>query len=473
MHAFLSYVREDSQVVDEVADFLRSHGVSVWLDRDDIEPGRFWKDSISQAIKSGAFFIAFFSLASEKRLQTYMNEELSLAQEQLRLRSHDSGWFIPVLIDDVLPPAWSFRPNQTFRDIQAVRWFDRKERAKTALLRALGINDLNHAEENQLLSLLASKFPDQRDYSLQKLSTRSNLSSRAIDNLISMVFHEDSQLRQREAGLHILKSKIGDKNIIDASRIFIEHNDEEIRLMGYQSLFQFGGEFINFAYIALGDSCSRVRAEALNVIGEKIIDEYQALETILRHLKDESKFVRDIAIDILFKDRNKSIWQLLSKKDVEFMVSSIIEHDDKLEIFHRYLCKYPNKEVDINYISRSMRDSHLRRVDREADKAWQVRIPDWSFEGKIISRYFKIRNRRGLCARPSAMLVQTCSKFNAEFLFQSFKNPELTAGLDIFDIIMLAVAYQETLRVDVFGPEAKLAIEAIENLIVERQFGMD
>ena len=54
-HVFISYVRENSDVVDQLAKELRDSGVTVWLN-DNIEPGARWKDAIKKAIQSGKFF---------------------------------------------------------------------------------------------------------------------------------------------------------------------------------------------------------------------------------------------------------------------------------------------------------------------------------------------------------------------------------------------------------------------------------
>jgi hypothetical protein len=55
-HVFISYVRENKDVVDRLASELKSRGVTVWLDRKDIEPGARWRDAIKNAIRGGNFF---------------------------------------------------------------------------------------------------------------------------------------------------------------------------------------------------------------------------------------------------------------------------------------------------------------------------------------------------------------------------------------------------------------------------------
>jgi hypothetical protein len=122
-HVFVSYVREDHERVDRLANALRVAGVEVWVDRDALEPGQFWKDSIRRAIDDGAFFLACFSEAYVTRDETYMNEELSLAIERLRLMRRDRAWFIPVLLDDVRIPDRPISNYERLADIHAVRLF--------------------------------------------------------------------------------------------------------------------------------------------------------------------------------------------------------------------------------------------------------------------------------------------------------------------------------------------------------------
>ena len=78
-----------------------------------------WQDAIRNAIQGGAFFIAVFSQEYNERSTTYVNEELTLAIEQIRLRGHDARWFIPVRISGEIPDR-STRPGETLRSFQYV-----------------------------------------------------------------------------------------------------------------------------------------------------------------------------------------------------------------------------------------------------------------------------------------------------------------------------------------------------------------
>lgn len=96
-HVFISYVRDDSALVDELAKTLKANGVEVWLDKEKIKPGYRWKAAIRQAIEEGEFFIACFSKEYESRNKSYASTELNLAIEELRqYPTTVPPWFIPV-----------------------------------------------------------------------------------------------------------------------------------------------------------------------------------------------------------------------------------------------------------------------------------------------------------------------------------------------------------------------------------------
>jgi prophage maintenance system killer protein len=119
-HAFLSYVRENAATVDRLASDLTARGVLVWLDRERIMPGQRWRDAIRDGIRSGDVFIACFSAEYLARDRSYMNEELTLAIEELRQRPMNHSWFIPVSLDGSSIPARAIGPGETINDLQWV-----------------------------------------------------------------------------------------------------------------------------------------------------------------------------------------------------------------------------------------------------------------------------------------------------------------------------------------------------------------
>ena len=123
-HAFISYVREDSADVDRIAIDLRGFSIDVWLDREQISPGTRWQQAIRTAIREGAGFIACFSRQTQARGRTYMNEELTIAIEELRLRPISSSWLIPGLLAPCEVPEIPLGMGETLHSIQFVKLYE-------------------------------------------------------------------------------------------------------------------------------------------------------------------------------------------------------------------------------------------------------------------------------------------------------------------------------------------------------------
>ena len=121
---FISYVRENIEIVDRLYQELTAHGIQVWLDRNDIGPGLRWKREIRRAIQQGAFFIACFSKEYYQRDKTYMNEELTIAIEELRQRLVDQAWFIPVKLNECEIPDLDIGRGETLLDLQHVNLYE-------------------------------------------------------------------------------------------------------------------------------------------------------------------------------------------------------------------------------------------------------------------------------------------------------------------------------------------------------------
>lgn len=120
-HVFLSYVRENAVVVDRLVKDLAARNVSVWLDRERLTPGQRWRDVIQDAIRSGDLFIACFSKEYLERDRSYMNEELTVAVEELRQRHPNRSWFIPVTLDGCSIPPRQIGGGETIHDLH---WVD-------------------------------------------------------------------------------------------------------------------------------------------------------------------------------------------------------------------------------------------------------------------------------------------------------------------------------------------------------------
>ena len=84
----------------------------------------------------------------------------------------------------------------------------------------------------------------------------------------------------------------------------------------------------------------------------------------------------------------------------------------------------------------------------------------------MISREFRINNRLGLHARPSAQLTQVAWKFASEVYIA--KNGRRVNAKSIMGVMMLAAGPGSTVTVDAEGPDEEQAMEAIGTLIASR-----
>jgi formylglycine-generating enzyme required for sulfatase activity len=147
-HVFLSHVREDAERIDRLASDLEARGIETWIDRHKIKPGQRWERAIEDAIRSGAFFVACFSSAYSGRTRTYMNEELQIAFQEVRLRPADTSWFIPVRLDECEIPDLRIAPELTVRSFQWLDMFPDWEKGVERLAEAIGPSSLpDHLRE--------------------------------------------------------------------------------------------------------------------------------------------------------------------------------------------------------------------------------------------------------------------------------------------------------------------------------------
>lgn len=119
-HVFISYVREDAAMVDQLVSVLSSHGIKAWIDRNELQAGVRWSQAIRNAIREGTYFIACFSCNYKAKTRSYMNEELTTAIEEIRLRSTDRKWFLPVLLDDSTIPDIEIRRGEWLDSFQYI-----------------------------------------------------------------------------------------------------------------------------------------------------------------------------------------------------------------------------------------------------------------------------------------------------------------------------------------------------------------
>jgi hypothetical protein len=182
-------------VVDRLSESLR--GVTIWLDRSDIEAGSRWRDAITKAIRSSAFFIACFSNEYNQRDRTYMNEELIIAIDELRANPSDKTWFIPVLIEDTKIPSRPITAVESLSDIQAVKLYEDWEQGIEKIMRVL---DPFAESVPALVRALNDPEANVRTSAADALERIGPSAAEAVPALIAALNDDDARVRRSAAG---------------------------------------------------------------------------------------------------------------------------------------------------------------------------------------------------------------------------------------------------------------------------------
>lgn len=85
-----------------------------------------------------------------------------------------------------------------------------------------------------------------------------------------------------------------------------------------------------------------------------------------------------------------------------------------------------------------------------------------------VKKRLEIKNRLGLHARASALLVQTINRFSCEVKIS--KDDQVVNGRSIIGVLTLGAAKGAKIRVEARGDDALEALAAIQQL-VENKFG--
>jgi len=114
---FLSYAREDTDAARRITDALRSQGVEVWFDQNELRGGDSWDAKIRQQIRECALFMAIVSAHTQDRAEGYFRREWKLAVERTHDMAAGIAFLVPVVVDDT-NEALALAPDEFMR----VQW---------------------------------------------------------------------------------------------------------------------------------------------------------------------------------------------------------------------------------------------------------------------------------------------------------------------------------------------------------------
>jgi len=93
---FISYSRRDIDVVESIGSQLEAAGIEVWLDREDIKPGKQWRKQIVEGIDTAEAFV--LNLSPNSAASDNVLKELNLAEEAL------DPFILPVMLNEMKIP---------------------------------------------------------------------------------------------------------------------------------------------------------------------------------------------------------------------------------------------------------------------------------------------------------------------------------------------------------------------------------
>jgi hypothetical protein len=100
---FLSYAREDLNLVKPIYYQLKDAGYQVWLDVEALLPGQEWLLEIDQAIMDSKIFLVFLSSQSVNK-RGYFQKEIKLALDRAQAMRPGDVFIIPVRLDPGVTP---------------------------------------------------------------------------------------------------------------------------------------------------------------------------------------------------------------------------------------------------------------------------------------------------------------------------------------------------------------------------------
>ena len=116
---FLSYASQDAEAAQRLAEALRTAGVEVWFDQNELVGGDAWDGKIRGQIASCALFVPVISAATQARREGYFRIEWKLAAQRTHAMADGTPFLLPVLIDETRD-AEALVPGE-FRAVQWTR----------------------------------------------------------------------------------------------------------------------------------------------------------------------------------------------------------------------------------------------------------------------------------------------------------------------------------------------------------------
>jgi TolB-like protein len=116
---FLSYASQDAETAKKICDALRTAGIEVWFDRNELVGGDAWDQKIRGQIRECSLFVPVISSATQARREGYFRIEWKLAAQRTQAIADGTPFLLPVMTDTT-SDAEALVPSE-FRAVQWTR----------------------------------------------------------------------------------------------------------------------------------------------------------------------------------------------------------------------------------------------------------------------------------------------------------------------------------------------------------------
>jgi TIR domain len=164
-HIFLSYAREDKEIVEKLYLNLREARLPAWMDKppppydlDGIRPGEKWDIIIREKMRDASHVLVFLSKASVLK-RGFVQREYQLALIHAMEQPPDAPYLIPVLLDDCNPP----KHRVDHLSLDQFDWFPLYVKGPDKLVEYLRIIANVQAEHDALASKEVSDEPNEKE----------------------------------------------------------------------------------------------------------------------------------------------------------------------------------------------------------------------------------------------------------------------------------------------------------------------
>lgn len=148
---FLSYIREDEQIVGRLKKDLTERGIRIWIDKEKIVGGDRWMEKISEAIISCEFAIICVSQKALSK-EGYFQKELKEINKRAELLPRTRTFRIPVRLDDCAIP-------DELKEIHVIDLFKDRESGVKGITKSIVENSSNVSLQQQMMGIPKVEIP--------------------------------------------------------------------------------------------------------------------------------------------------------------------------------------------------------------------------------------------------------------------------------------------------------------------------